>query len=176
MKTTRKLFALILVLLLLSACGVPSSLYDYTDDERSAIVSACTFTQEFKCKSDFRLTGDPVVVWDEDGLSYVYLPVSFTADGAERTEIAMFEATMFAGFDSEDVPDVIYGPGSVPTEEGTRLIRLRTCKEIYAQYEIYGTWLTGRSVGDSGLKIASVSVLDQKKMTRYLEYWVKTVG
>ena len=161
-------------LLLFSACGGPSTYDDCTVEQKTILNAASSISIEYCAAKGAQMNGDAVLVTASSGTTYEFVPIRFTEDGTERKETAMFESEWFTGFASEEIPlSVLLNPENLSASDADELLDKMECRALWLQYELYGTGMEGRSVGDGDILVKTVSVVKQKEVAPLFARWAQ---
>ena len=115
------------------------------------------------------LADNPVLITSTDGNDYDFLPLKFTENGAERTEVAMFKNEIFVDYASAEIPySEIYNTDSLSSYRVNELLKLMECVTIWGQYELYGTGAKGKALGENTMRIESVTELKKSDLADFV--------
>ena len=166
--------AITLVFCLCACSGVKS--YDDCDPDQKAVLRAATgLALERPSFKGAKMNGDAAVILDDDGNEYVFIPILFTADEKEKSDVAMFRRGSFVDFASTEIP-----LGDVLNYENLSAARQREvwnfmkCLSVWDGYKDYGEKLVGHNVGTDGvsIKIVSVTVVKKREIEDLFQRWL----
>lgn len=158
--------------LLLCACGKPKSYDDCTYEQKRVLDAAGSFANANRSAKSAELTDDPVLVTAQNGTEYIFLPIRFTADGAERNDVAMIKRNSFVAFSSDKIPTDIYDE-NISNQRVNELLNIMECVVIWGDYGLYGKDIAGKKLGTDDLTIQSVAVVDRGALSDLFPRWAE---
>lgn len=160
------------IALLFSACGRPKNYQDCTYEQKRVLDAAGAFAMSNKSAKGAELTDDAVLVTAKGGTEYIFLPIRFTVDGTERTDVAMIKGNSFVAFSSDEIPADAY-TGNASGSRINELLNIMECVVIWDNYTLYGEDIAGKSMGTEYLIVQSVLAVEKGALSDLFPRWAE---
>ena len=172
----KHVFPIIVALaLFLTACGGPKTYGECSYEQKRVLDAAGAFSLDNRSAKGAELTDDPVLVTVQGGTEYIYLPIGFTVDGAEREDVAMIKGNGFVCFASDEIPTDDLG-GNISSYRAGEILSILECMVIWGNYGLYGKDMVGKRIGETDLIVQSVAVVDKNGLAALFPRWAESAG
>ena len=158
------------VAVLLTLCACSGKKYEELNAGEKKIVRAASGYSWRSAADEVTLNGDPVLITDEDGYGYEFIPVRIVIGGQERDDVLMSKNEVFVAYASEDIPYFEIAAGTV--EYTGELLKKVQCATLWDGYTDYGDGLAGMRISES-LRVVSVETFSRRELEDLLNVYLE---